>query len=51
MLDILDNRSAIYSKMGKYDLALRDARHMVKINNLDGRVCILPKPRGTTFSA
>lgn len=35
---ILDNRAATYSKLAQYDLALRDARHMIKRDKLDERV-------------
>lgn len=34
---ILDNRAATYSKLAQYDLALRDARHMIKRDKLDER--------------
>lgn len=35
---ILDNRAATYTKLTKYDLALRDARHMIKKDKNDERV-------------
>lgn len=35
---VLDNRAATYTKLTKYDLALRDARHMIKNDRNDERV-------------
>lgn len=38
MLGILDNRAATYTKLGQYDRALKDARHMIKNDKQDERV-------------
>ena len=35
---VLDNRAATYCKLGKYDQARRDARHMIKKSKEDERV-------------
>lgn len=36
---ILDNRAATYAKLSQCDLALRDAKHMIKNDKNDERVC------------
>lgn len=35
---ILDNRAATYCKLGNFDLALRDAKQMIKTDRSDERV-------------
>ncbi|KAF4213192.1 hypothetical protein CNMCM8980_010482 [Aspergillus fumigatiaffinis] len=37
VISVYDNRAATYTKLAKYDLALRDARAMIKTNKLDSR--------------
>lgn len=37
VISVYDNRAATYAKLAKYDLALRDARAMIKTNKLDSR--------------
>lgn len=37
---ILDSRAATYAKLTQYDLALRDARHMIKKDKNDERVSV-----------
>ncbi|KAB8278060.1 hypothetical protein BDV30DRAFT_204040 [Aspergillus minisclerotigenes] len=37
LLGILDNRAATYTKLGQYDRALKDARHMIKNDKQDER--------------
>lgn len=39
-IGILDNRAAAYSKLAQHDLALRDARQMIKRDKLDAKVCL-----------
>ncbi|KAF7133959.1 hypothetical protein CNMCM5793_005485 [Aspergillus hiratsukae] len=37
VVGVYDNRAATYTKLAKYDLALRDARAMIKTDKLDAR--------------
>ncbi|KAL6235715.1 hypothetical protein BDW75DRAFT_208830 [Aspergillus navahoensis] len=37
VLSVLDNRAATYTKLVRYDLALKDARHMIKLDKQDER--------------
>lgn len=37
---VLDSRAATYTRLGKYGLALRDAKQMVVGDERDARVCI-----------
>ncbi|KAL4975931.1 hypothetical protein BDW66DRAFT_160036 [Aspergillus desertorum] len=37
VLSVLDNRAATYTKLVRYDLALKDARHMIKRDKQDER--------------
>lgn len=37
-IGILDNRAATYCKLGNFDLALRDAKQMIRTDKADERV-------------